>query len=216
MQVVDPHLFGPLWRFNDDFTELDARGKGWGYKNLPDRLRYRAVGGSCSGGARTTWRPNCRAARSTITSSPMAEEQRLRYDDYHAPAARADRQIAQRRPLTQAGIRPPAAIARLHAHGLRHARISLTRPAGSAPSSTSWKASWPICWPSPTARSSSSPNGSGCWSWCANWPSEMGARVRLAHRLGAAGAAPRGDQRGSSSDPGCRLFLSHRQRQRSG
>ena len=34
MQVVDPHLFGPLWRFNEDFTELDERGRVVGYKNL--------------------------------------------------------------------------------------------------------------------------------------------------------------------------------------
>lgn len=38
MQVVDPHLFGPLWRFNDDYTDLDERGKVKGYKNL-DKLR---------------------------------------------------------------------------------------------------------------------------------------------------------------------------------
>jgi hypothetical protein len=43
MQVVDPHLFGPLWRFNDDFTEIDERGKVLGYKNL-DVLRRRLEG----------------------------------------------------------------------------------------------------------------------------------------------------------------------------
>jgi superfamily II DNA or RNA helicase len=40
MQVVDPHLFGPLWRFNDEFTTLDAGGRPAGYRNL-DRLRAR-------------------------------------------------------------------------------------------------------------------------------------------------------------------------------
>ena len=38
MQVVDPHLFGPLWRFNEDFTALDVAGRSVGYKNL-DHLR---------------------------------------------------------------------------------------------------------------------------------------------------------------------------------
>ena len=40
MQVVDPHLFGPLWRFNEEFTTLDAAGRPAGYRNL-DRLRSR-------------------------------------------------------------------------------------------------------------------------------------------------------------------------------
>jgi SNF2-related domain/Helicase conserved C-terminal domain len=42
MQVVDPHVFGPLWRFNEEFTELDERGKVVGYKNL-DHLRRRVA-----------------------------------------------------------------------------------------------------------------------------------------------------------------------------
>jgi len=40
MQVVDPHRFGPLWRFNEEFTTLDASGRPVGYRNL-DRLRER-------------------------------------------------------------------------------------------------------------------------------------------------------------------------------
>jgi superfamily II DNA or RNA helicase len=40
VQVIDPHRFGPLWRFNDDFTDLDERGRVVGYKNL-DLLRRR-------------------------------------------------------------------------------------------------------------------------------------------------------------------------------
>ncbi len=43
MQVIDPHLFGPLWRFNEDFTTLDERGRVTGYRNL-DRLRARVAG----------------------------------------------------------------------------------------------------------------------------------------------------------------------------
>ena len=40
VQVVDPHLFGPLWRFNEDFTDLDERGRVRGYRGL-DELRRR-------------------------------------------------------------------------------------------------------------------------------------------------------------------------------
>ncbi len=40
MQVVDPQRFGPLWRFNEEFTTLDGSGKPSGYRNL-DRLRER-------------------------------------------------------------------------------------------------------------------------------------------------------------------------------
>jgi len=40
MQAVNPHLFGPLWRFNEEFTTLDAGGRPTGYRNL-DRLRAR-------------------------------------------------------------------------------------------------------------------------------------------------------------------------------
>jgi hypothetical protein len=40
VQVVDPHLFGPLWRFNEDFTTLDERGRVRGYVGL-DELRRR-------------------------------------------------------------------------------------------------------------------------------------------------------------------------------
>jgi hypothetical protein len=40
MQVVDPHVLGPLWKFNEVFTRIDAHGKVTGYRNL-DRLRER-------------------------------------------------------------------------------------------------------------------------------------------------------------------------------
>ena len=42
--MVDPHLFGPLWRFNEEFTTLDAAGRPTGYRNL-DLLRSRTAPG---------------------------------------------------------------------------------------------------------------------------------------------------------------------------
>jgi len=40
LQVVDPHLLGPLWCFNRDFARLDEAGRPVGYRNL-DGLRER-------------------------------------------------------------------------------------------------------------------------------------------------------------------------------
>lgn len=40
VQFLDPHIFGPLFRFNRDFYALDEKGKPSGYKNL-DELHQR-------------------------------------------------------------------------------------------------------------------------------------------------------------------------------
>ena len=40
MQVIDPHRFGPLWRFNEEFATLDHAGRPVGYRNL-HKLRER-------------------------------------------------------------------------------------------------------------------------------------------------------------------------------
>ncbi|RMH37462.1 MAG: DEAD/DEAH box helicase [Deltaproteobacteria bacterium] len=43
MQVIDPHVLGPLWCFNRDFMLLDDRGKPAGYRNLAElRARLRS------------------------------------------------------------------------------------------------------------------------------------------------------------------------------
>ena len=99
VQYLDPELLGPLFRFNRDFYQLDERGRPTDYKNL-GQLRERV-------------RPLMlrRRKQDVETELPgrtvktffvaMAEEQKLRYEDYHAPAARLIAQ-AQHRPLTQA------------------------------------------------------------------------------------------------------------------
>jgi hypothetical protein len=98
VQYLDPELLGPLFRFNRDFYELDERGRPINYKNL-GQLRERV-------------RPLMlrRRKQDVETELPgrtvktffvaMAEEQKLRYDDYQARAARLIA-IAQNRPLTQ-------------------------------------------------------------------------------------------------------------------
>jgi superfamily II DNA or RNA helicase len=99
VQYLDPELVGPLFRFNREFYALDERGRPVDYKNLAElRRRLQPV--------------MLRRRKSDVESElpgrtvktyfvPMAEEQKLRYEDYSKPAGRLLAQ-AQRRPLTQA------------------------------------------------------------------------------------------------------------------
>ena len=96
VQYLDPELFGPLFRFNREFYDLDERGRPVDYKNLgqlrnrvaPVMLRRRKADVESELPGRTV----------TNYFVPMAEEQRTRYDDYKFQAARIVA-IAQRRPL---------------------------------------------------------------------------------------------------------------------
>ena len=134
---------------------------------------------------------------------PMSEEQKARYEDYRAGGA-ADRAGATPAACAK-GIRPTAAAARLHAHDLRHAgdpRSELPRQpkaggAGGHPGDLLEER---------TARSSCSPNGSGCCDG-ARTGRRDGCRGGLAHRLAAAAAPARRD-RPVQAGPACRLFLS--------
>ncbi|ATQ67847.1 ATP-dependent helicase [Methylosinus trichosporium OB3b] len=98
VQYLDPELLGPLFRFNREFYELDERGRPIEYKNLAalrDRiaslmLRRRKADVEKELPGRTV----------KTYFVPMAEEQKLRYEDYRAPAARLIAE-AQRRPLRQ-------------------------------------------------------------------------------------------------------------------
>ena len=95
-QFLDPQLFGPLFRFNRDFYELDEKGRAIGYKNL-DRLHERLqpillrrrkedVEGELPGRTVNTY------------FVPMHKEQTLRYDEYEAKVARLAA-MARKRPL---------------------------------------------------------------------------------------------------------------------
>jgi superfamily II DNA/RNA helicase len=96
VQFLDPELVGPLFRFNREFYQLDERGRPVDYKNL-DTLRERIssvmlrrrkadVEGELPG--------------RTVTNYfvAMADEQRVRYDEYAKKAARLIK-LAQTRPL---------------------------------------------------------------------------------------------------------------------
>ena len=98
VQFIDPHFFGPLFRFNREFYHLDDKGRPKGYKNLdvlhrrlkPLMLRRRKsdVEGEL---------PD-----RTINNYfvPMSEEQRLRYGGYEAEVAKLAA-IARRRALLE-------------------------------------------------------------------------------------------------------------------
>jgi len=96
VQYLDPELFGPLFRFNRNFYDLDERGRPVDYKNLgelrdrvaPIMLRRRKADVESELPGRTV----------TNYFVPMAEEQRTRYEEYKGQAARIVA-IAQRRPL---------------------------------------------------------------------------------------------------------------------
>ena len=98
VQYLDPEILGPLFRFNRDFYELDERGRPVGYTNLatlreriaPLMLRRRKADVETELPGRTI--KNYFVA--------MAEEQKLRYEDYRLPAAQLIAK-AQRRPLRQ-------------------------------------------------------------------------------------------------------------------
>jgi hypothetical protein len=96
VQFLDPEIFGPLFRFNRDYYELDERGRPIDYKNLA-MLRERAAP------------VMLRRRKSDVEKElpgrtvktyfvAMADEQKARYEDYRQPAARLIA-IAQKRPL---------------------------------------------------------------------------------------------------------------------
>lgn len=96
VQFLDPYLFGPLFRFNREFYELDEKGKPIGYKNLdqlhqrlrPIMLRRRM--GDVEG----------QLPKRTVNNYfvSMDNEQRLRYGEYKDMVARLLSQL-KKRPL---------------------------------------------------------------------------------------------------------------------
>jgi hypothetical protein len=95
-QFLDPQIFGPLFRFNRDYYQLDEKGRAIGYRNLdrlheklrPVMLRRRKdeVEGQLPGRTVNTY------------FVPMHKEQILRYEEYESMVARLAA-IARKRPL---------------------------------------------------------------------------------------------------------------------
>ncbi len=96
IQFLDPQLFGPLFRFNRDFYQLDDKGRAIGYKNLDQlharlrpvmlRRRKEEVEEQLPGRTVNTY------------FVPMHKEQTLRYGEYESKAARLAA-MARKRPL---------------------------------------------------------------------------------------------------------------------
>jgi superfamily II DNA or RNA helicase len=96
VQYLDPELVGPLFRFNRDFYTLDDRGRPVDYQNLGE-LRRRV--------APVMLRRRKSDVESELPSRTvktyfvgMADEQKVRYDEFARKAAQLVAQ-AQRRPL---------------------------------------------------------------------------------------------------------------------
>jgi superfamily II DNA or RNA helicase len=98
VQYLDPELFGPLFRFNRDFYELDQRGRAVGYRNL-DAMHRRLSAIMLRRRKRDVERELPGRTVKTFFV-PMAEEQAERYADYEH-MARKLAAIAERRPLTK-------------------------------------------------------------------------------------------------------------------
>jgi superfamily II DNA or RNA helicase len=96
VQHLDPEIVGPLFRFNRDFYQLDERGRPVDYQNLaelrarvaPVMLRRRKADVESELPGRTV--------KNYFVG--MADEQRVRYEEYSKKAARLI-QVAQQRPL---------------------------------------------------------------------------------------------------------------------
>ena len=97
-QFLNPYLFGPLFRFNRDYYQLDEKGRAIGYRNLDQmhaklrsimlRRRKEEVEGELP--------------ERTVNNYfvPMHKEQVLRYDEYELRVARPAA-LAAKRPLTK-------------------------------------------------------------------------------------------------------------------
>ncbi len=96
-QVVDPHILGPLFRFNRDFYQLDEKGKPTGYKNL-DKLHHRLRSILLRRRKNDVESELPERINNTYFVS-MHKEQFLRYDEYKTKLARLVHK-ARTRPLS--------------------------------------------------------------------------------------------------------------------
>ncbi len=97
VQFLDPSLFGPLFRFNRDFYELNDKGKPVAYKNL-DQLHQRLQPLLLR-----RWKQDVENELPPATTQEffvgMTEEQQARYEEQQKYVSRLVK-LAERRPLT--------------------------------------------------------------------------------------------------------------------
>jgi len=98
VQFLDPHILGPLFRFNRDFYTLDEQGRPLGYKNLDElhrRLRPLML-------RRRKAEVEDQLPGRTVNTYfvELDAEQQIRYDEYETKVARL-LAVAKRRALTK-------------------------------------------------------------------------------------------------------------------
>ncbi len=98
VQYLDPEIFGPLFRFNRDFYQLDERGRPIGYRNLD--AMHRRLSAIMLRRRKHDVEKELPGRTVKTFFVPMAEEQAERYADYEYRARRLAA-IAERRPLTK-------------------------------------------------------------------------------------------------------------------
>jgi SNF2-related domain/Helicase conserved C-terminal domain len=98
VQYLDPELVGPLFRFNRDFYQLDERGRPVDYQNLAELRRRVAPVILRRRKADVESELPGRTVKNYFVS--MADEQKVRYDEYNRKAAQLIK-LAQARPLRQ-------------------------------------------------------------------------------------------------------------------
>ncbi|MDH3596125.1 MAG: DEAD/DEAH box helicase [Rhodospirillales bacterium] len=98
VQYLDPGLLGPLFRFKRDFYQLDERGRPVDYRNLEEL--HRRLGPVMLRRRKREIEDQLPARTVTNYFVAMTAEQRLRYQDYEARAARL-LAVARRRSLTK-------------------------------------------------------------------------------------------------------------------
>ncbi len=98
VQYLDPEIFGPLFRFNRDFYDLDERGRPVGYRNLD--AMHRRLSNIMLRRRKADVEKELPGRTVKTFFVPMAEEQAARYADYEYLARRLAA-IAERRPLTK-------------------------------------------------------------------------------------------------------------------
>ena len=203
VQFLDPEIFGPLFRFNRDFYELDERGRPIDYKNLA-MLRERAAPLMLRRRKADVERELPGRTVKTYFVA-MAEEQRARYEDYRLPAARLIA-MAQKRPLRKEEFDRLQNCSPACAWSATRRRSSIP-PVASVPSSRNWKKSSAICLEEPDRKIIVFSEWERMLTMVRELASEMGIEAAW-----HTGSLPQERRRAEINrfkrDPACRLFLS--------
>ena len=185
VEFLDPQIFGPLFRFNREFYELDERGRPVGYRNLAElKRRIRPLLLRRRKDEIETQLPQRADNNYFVPLSPAQLELYRSYEERVAKLA----QVAKRRPLTreeQEKLQKWLACMRMACD----TPYILNPRTATALSCTSWKPSSRTWTYAASAKPSSSPSGSACSSWSVILPASCswdlpGTPARCSSRSG--------------------------------